>query len=409
MKFLDLIKLSILNIKSNKFKSIIYLLVMLILFLLISITFTGTSSIFNFFDKQFNSYLDLKTISLKLDSMNKEKELNNIKSLNIKEVVAYYDDYYSLNLSLSSNKDFNFDNYTKPNIVVYEYLNNYNINPDYGRGILNSGEIICSSSFAPLGYVSDTKDILDISNKINNNLDVIYYQKYYPKEGESKVNQTYNKSFKLVGTYDIKEDLNYYNVCYISKDDYNEIVSNSMSIWEDDKQKILSDKNLSYNAYLIVNEYKNVNKVLNILKEKGYYATSENELDMDLYNLTQNILKYICGGILILLIIIIYLFIKNVIKENNDNINLYKLIGYNNKIINNIFKLEYIILTLMSFVIHLLLMPLIKSIIMKLMSSFPEANILTININYLGSILFMIYTCILIMLIFKLKLNRKEV
>lgn len=146
MKFLDLIKLSILNIKSNKFKSIIYLLVMLILYLLISITFTGTSSIFNFFDKQFNSYLDLKTISLKLDSMNKEKELNNIKSLNIKEVVAYYDDYYSLNLSLSSNKDFNFDNYTKPNIVVYEYLNNYNINPDYGRGILNSGEIICSSS-----------------------------------------------------------------------------------------------------------------------------------------------------------------------------------------------------------------------------------------------------------------------
>ena len=120
MKFLDLIKLSILNIKSNKFKSIIYLLVMLILFLLISITFTGTSSIFNFFDKQFNSYLDLKTISLKLDSMNKAKELNNIKSLNIKEIVAYYDDYYSLNLSLSSNKDFNFDNYTKPNIVVYE-------------------------------------------------------------------------------------------------------------------------------------------------------------------------------------------------------------------------------------------------------------------------------------------------
>ena len=35
------------------------------------------------------------------------------------------------------------------------------------------------------------------------------------------------------------------------------------------------------NILLIVNEYKNVNKVLNILKEKGYYATSENELDMD--------------------------------------------------------------------------------------------------------------------------------
>ena len=49
MKLSDMINLSFLNIKSNKFKNIIYLLIMLVLFLLLSIVFTGTKSIYNFF------------------------------------------------------------------------------------------------------------------------------------------------------------------------------------------------------------------------------------------------------------------------------------------------------------------------------------------------------------------------
>ena len=107
MKLSDMINLSFLNIKSNKFKNIIYLLIMLVLFLLLSIVFTGTKSIYNFFSKQLNSNIDLRIISLKLNYENKEKELNNIKSLNLKEVIAYYDSYYLINLSLSDNNDFN--------------------------------------------------------------------------------------------------------------------------------------------------------------------------------------------------------------------------------------------------------------------------------------------------------------
>ena len=209
MKLSDMINLSFLNIKSNKFKNIIYLLIMLVLFLLLSIVFTGTKSIYNFFSKQLNSNIDLRIISLKLNYENKEEELNNIKSLNLKEVIAYYDSYYLINLSLSDNNDFNFSEYKNPNIAVYEYLDNYNIKVNNGRLIENNDEIICSSSFAPLGYVSDAKNIKNITNKINNNLDINYNKKYYPIKGEEKIIKTYNKSFKLVGTYDIKQDLNY--------------------------------------------------------------------------------------------------------------------------------------------------------------------------------------------------------
>lgn len=402
MKLSDMINLSFLNIKSNKFKNIIYLLIMLVLFLLLSIVFTGTKSIYNFFSKQLNSNIDLRIISLKLNYENKEKELNNIKSLNLKEVIAYYDSYYLINLSLSDNNDFNFSEYKNPNIAVYEYLDNYNIKVNSGRLIENNGEIICSSSFAPLGYVSDAKDIKNITNKINNNLDINYNKKYYPIKGEEKIIKTYNKSFNLVGTYDIKQDLNYYNVCYISTDDYNEIKKNSLPIWESDEQQINNEKIKSRNAYLIVNDYKNVNKILKILIDKGYDAVVDSELDMELYYLIQNILKYVCLGSIILSIITIYLFIKSIIKENINNIKLYKLLGYDNKLIKNIFKYQYYILTFIAFVLNLFLTPIIKKLFINIMKNSPEINILTININYSISMLFFVFVLIIITIIFNL-------
>ena len=402
MKLSDMINLSFLNIKSNKFKNIIYLLIMLVLFLLLSIVFTGTKSIYNFFSKQLNSNIDLRIISLKLNYENKEKELNNIKSLNLKEVIAYYDSYYLINLSLSDNNDFNFSEYKNPNIAVYEYLDNYNIKVNSGRLIENNGEIICSSSFAPLGYVSDAKDIKNITNKINNNLDINYNKKYYPIKGEEKIIKTYNKSFNLVGTYDIKQDLNYYNVCYISTDDYNEIKKNSLPVWESDEQQINNEKIKSRNAYLIVNDYKNVNKILKILIDKGYDAVVDSELDMELYYLIQNILKYVCLGSIILSIITIYLFIKSIIKENINNIKLYKLLGYDNKLIKNIFKYQYYILTFIAFVLNLFLTPIIKKLFINIMKNSPEINILTININYSISMLFFVFVLIIITIIFNL-------
>ena len=402
MKLSDMINLSFLNIKSNKFKNIIYLLIMLVLFLLLSIVFTGTKSIYNFFSKQLNSNIDLRIISLKLNYENKEKELNNIKSLNLKEVIAYYDSYYLINLSLSDNNDFNFSEYKNPNIAVYEYLDNYNIKVNSGRLIENNGEIICSSSFAPLGYVSDAKDIKNITNKINNNLDINYNKKYYPIKGEEKIIKTYNKSFKLVGTYDIKQDLNYYNVCYISTDDYNEIKKNSLPVWESDEQEINNEKIKSRNAYLIVNDYKNVNKILKILIDKGYDAVVDSELDMELYYLIQNILKYVCLGTIILSTITIYLFIKSIIKENINNIKLYKLLGYDNKLIKNIFKYQYYILTFIAFVLNLFLTPIIKKLFIDIMKNSPEINILTININYSISMLFLVFVLIIITIIFNL-------
>lgn len=402
MKLSDMINLSFLNIKSNKFKNIIYLLIMLVLFLLLSIVFTGTKSIYNFFSKQLNSNIDLRIISLKLNYENKEKELNNIKSLNLKEVIAYYDSYYLINLSLSDNNDLNFSEYKNPNIAVYEYLDNYNIKVNSGRLIENNGEIICSSSFAPLGYVSDAKDIKNITNKINNNLDINYNKKYYPIKGEEKIIKTYNKSFNLVGTYDIKQDLNYYNVCYISTDDYNEIKKNSLPVWESDEQQINNEKIKSRNAYLIVNDYKNVNKILKILIDKGYDAVVDSELDMELYYLIQNILKYVCLGSIILSIITIYLFIKSIIKENINNIKLYKLLGYDNKLIKNIFKYQYYILTFIAFVLNLFLTPIIKKLFINIMKNSPEINILTININYSISMLFFVFVLIIITIIFNL-------
>ena len=175
-----------------------------------------------------------------------------------------------------------------------------------------------------------------------------------------------------------------------------------MPVWESDEQEINNEKIKSRNAYLIVNDYKNVNKILKILIDKGYDAVVDSELDMELYYLIHNILKYVCLGTIILSTITIYLFIKSIIKENINNIKLYKLLGYDNKLIKNIFKYQYYILTFIAFVLNLFLTPIIKKLFIDIMKNSPEINILTININYSISMLFLVFVLIIITIIFNL-------
>ena len=70
MKFNDMLKISLLNIKSNKFKCLIYTLIILFLYLLLTITFSGTDSIFKFFDKYLNANYMFRTIVVNVDNNN---------------------------------------------------------------------------------------------------------------------------------------------------------------------------------------------------------------------------------------------------------------------------------------------------------------------------------------------------
>ena len=96
MKFNDMLKISLLNIKSNKFKCLIYTLIILFLYLLLTITFSGTDSIFKFFDKYLNANYMFRTIVVNVDNNNREDIIENIEKAKIKEVKKIFASYNSL-------------------------------------------------------------------------------------------------------------------------------------------------------------------------------------------------------------------------------------------------------------------------------------------------------------------------
>ena len=409
MKFLDLIRLSLLNIKSNKFKSIIYSLVMLILFLLISVTFTGTSSIFKFFDKYLNSNYDFRTIEVNIQNDVREKMIKNIENQNINEIQKIFpnSDYLLTFLDIEQSEIPNISKLDVKNASISAYGNyselNYKVTN--GRDILNANEIVCSSKFYP-NILHDPNDIINLNDYIGKKINISYSKRYFPKSGDTKILETYNEQYTLVGTYNIDELLNDLYVCFINNNEVIKINDLVKPVYED---KVAEENSIKMkNIILLVDKYENVDNVLQKISNLGYDAQKKYELDTEIYDLSHKILKYVTSIITIISLFIVYLFIKNIINENKSNIKLYRLIGYDNKNIKKIFIIEYLFLTFIVFILHLGLMIVLKSIAIQILNNYPDLFVLKIRLDYSGSLIFLLFISVYIMLIFNLKFKKES-
>ena len=239
-----------------------------------------------------------------------------------------------------------------------------------------------------------------LGKKIN----VSYSKKYFPIQGESKILKTYKESFILVGTYDIEDLLTDLDTCFISANVVKTINEKVTPVYEDKniEEKTKSDMDI----VILVDKYENIDKVLSKIQKLGYTAQKQYEIDLELYLLFKEILKYVCLGISIVSIIIVYLFIKNILNECKDNIKLFKLIGYNNKKIKSIFILEYLILTLVAFILHIFIIPFIYKFALNIISQNPDLFVLKIYVNCIGSLIYTLFVSLLVFIIFNIKFKK---
>ncbi|MCI6932339.1 MAG: ABC transporter permease [Tenericutes bacterium] len=407
MKFNDMLKISLLNIKSNKFKCLIYTLIILFLYLLLTITFSGTDSIFKFFDKYLNANYMFRTIVVNVDNNNREDIIENIEKAKIKEVKKIFASYNSLISTLDIEESeiphISKSEISNASISAYANYSELNYKITNGRDIINENEIVCSSKFYP-NILHDSKDIINLNEYLGKKINVSYSKKYFPIQGESKILKTYKESFILVGTYDIEDLLTDLDTCFISANVVKTINEKVTPVYEDKniEEKTKSDMDI----VILVDKYENIDKVLSKIQKLGYTAQKQYEIDLELYLLFKEILKYVCLGISIVSIIIVYLFIKNILNECKDNIKLFKLIGYNNKKIKSIFILEYLILTLVAFILHIFIIPFIYKFALNIISQNPDLFVLKIYVNCIGSLIYTLFVSLLVFIIFNIKFKK---
>ena len=407
MKFNDMLKISLLNIKSNKFKCLIYTLIILFLYLLLTITFSGTDSIFKFFDKYLNANYMFRTIVVNVDNNNREDIIENIEKAKIKEVKKIFASYNSLISTLDIEESeiphISKSEISNASISAYANYSELNYKITNGRDIINENEIVCPSKFYP-NILHDSKDIINLNEYLGKKINVSYSKKYFPIQGESKILKTYKESFIIVGKYDIEDLLTDLDTCFISANVVKTINEKVTPVYEDKniEEKTKSDMDI----VILVDKYENIDKVLSKIQKLGYTAQKQYEIDLELYLLFKEILKYVCLGISIVSIIIVYLFIKNILNECKDNIKLFKLIGYNNKKIKSIFILEYLILTLVAFILHIFIIPFIYKFALNIISQNPDLFVLKIYVNCIGSLIYTLFVSLLVFIIFNIKFKK---
>lgn len=405
MNFKKIIYLAWLNIKSSKFKSIIFTIIYVIIITLILLFYSGINSIFNFIDRMYDSNFNFKMIAVELDDKKREDVVNELEKLKLKNVEKIFASNYDISHALEiSNDEVGINN---GNVTIYGNYKGINYTIDSGRDIKSKYEMVCPDKYYPKSSSnSKLSDFYDLTKYLNKTFNVKYNSYLIKNNWKQEITNTFQDKLTLVGTYSFQDDLTNYNSCYVSTEYLEEVLNKGSLTFESEDLKTKFYKDLE--VYLLVDKRKNVNKVMNILDQNGYHYWQYYDIE-DNVKMIENIAKIgrnICVGMFIFLIIINYVFIKNSLYENKKNILFYKVIGYEDKSVKKIFILQYVILLLIAFIISLFMVFGIKIYLANYISNIPDLSVYKINISILESLLFITLTIILITILITFNLKK---
>ena len=93
-------------------------------------------------------------------------------------------------------------------------------------------------------------------------------------------------------------------------------------------------------------------------------------------------------------------------KEFIGKSELVEVTVYGNKKIKSIFILEYLILTLVAFILHIFIIPFIYKFALNIISQNPDLFVLKIYVNCIGSLLYTLFVSLLVFIIFNIKFKK---
>lgn len=353
--------------KNRKIKENIILLLIITFLLLTALVILTVDNSLIFNINELNEY-NLNNRSLIIyDEVNDIEVIKNIK--HVKDVVQYKQSIFKV----ESDKYEELELQPMSDSILKEMADLDKIN-DY--------EIICPKLFTPNNdvynnYNTKMDDIIYTENIINTNIP-IYLKNVIYNGFDKEVIDNKEVDLLVVGSYDSAKYKTANNVCFINEESYNEIVDFT----------IIDDTSLILQTQVIIDEFSNINKVTNSLDELGFTYHTKTTLDVDLIT----ILSEITFVILFITIIIIFFSINFNIKRNlskkEEEIFLYRTIGYENKDIKRIYKYELFSIFILATLIAIILYSILYMIITYLTKKYVIMQILTINFNIL--ILFVI-------------------
>lgn len=380
MKKNDIITLALNLIKQNKIKSTIYFIVIFLLMLLGNVAINFNYNINNFIENTINNDINGRKLFVhKIDtSTGKLYDYNKlIEELDKYEHIEYF---YNTDYNYQVAK-FNFND--NISISLLPLKKGMILNTIYGRNIKSNNEIICPLFITPNNN-DKVENLIDMKDFLNKEVTLSYEQLRVINVNKIILENEFNRNFKIVGLYQSVFSSTDNNNCYMLDGMLKMIHDESSTIYNDEYQLVPNSRS----TIVIVDKVENVNTVYQELINNGFSASVSLEIDYPIINMFKYISYVILFLILICILIITNIYIKNIIKDKEYEIGLYKSFGYKNKTIVTIFKTFITIITLLAYIIGVIILLIIIHISNNIISSYISLSLLTLKLSFIIEIIY---------------------
>lgn len=398
---IDFLRLSFIRLFRNK-KNAFYVIVLSLFTVVLLSLLTFKNSLINYIDNFIIKNIGFRTISVSPRDDVEDFGYSDLISINhVQDVHSANYDTASVESTFKSDE---LDGYID---LVYA---NYSILPTNVVGEKfdadDTGFAICPIDFLPsseaFNLLVDEKKFLSGYELLNTSFQINYYS--YLFDGKRLIeNDKYIKEFKIVGIYDAKKVMNPSNTCYISKKDMEEIKSITT----------VNNENTIYGFMVVVDNIKNVELVLNDLEKKGFSRVNiRSQIDYDIINKILFACNIVVSVIMASIVIIIINYTKKKYFNDIKSIGLLMTMGYSNNIIVFIYLLEIVYSSIFSYLIGLFLFLIIYNLIKFYFLNgliYSGFEILLHLNTFLISVFVVIFTSIIVALLYFLKNKRKNI
>ena len=409
------ISLKHLKRKENIVYGLIFIILVVILFLILSFI-----NLIIGYRRDSNKYDILaRTILVQNEHTNQDfDKINTIKHVKINVTDKYYYQFSVLT------KEFDVEN-SKGEIRVKAVVEKDTLKIVDGRSIQNDKEILIPSIFYPHGpFTDDGKEIIikenfiDGKNLIGKEIEIASSKDYpfrflYPeynssnikeeellrKKWEEEILKPYLEKqtkylYKIVGTYDSTYNMSERNIVFVSMKDLDDIKNEIKGGTSDTDENgtFVFNPDKYDDRMIIVDNYKNVEYVSEELTKMGFINSTVRSYDDIQYKL----LTYVPLSIAIIVLFVAIKLMKKFISKKYNNIHyelgIFKALGYNNNQIIKIELYENIAITIIGIIISFILFLIAFNVIINVVPIFIETEYysVTIRVPYLYISIFII-------------------
>lgn len=250
-------------------------------------------------------------------------------------------------------------------IEIYPLIEEEDILIIDGKNIITNNEMVCPKNFYPYSTDGNSKiyynEYVDGASFLNKTIKVTpkIHEEY--EESKAPVN------FTVVGTYENIRTVGNIQTCYVSKEAFDYLYTDIESIIYSNSNGVPTTEVAYYsdNALVRVDKLENINLVKDELTKLGYNVTNIITTNETLVNMILYIPLFIAIIILIVVINLIYSFLRKKSNYRQSNEGILKVSGYTNKDILKINTLENTFVLYLCIIISIIIYLIIVDILNK--------------------------------------------